>query len=645
MLPGREVPEGMRGFLAIAFFLCGHLSSMGQAEMADTLKEVVITGKVPAPGKPFKNKVLHNDSLPSLLYGNLADKLRQETGIFVRSFSSNGVASLSFRGTGAAHTQLYWNGLNLIAPTVGQADFSIVPTGVADQVQVRYGLASLTDGPGGLGGSISLHNEADWDNRLQVKLSQEAGSFDYFRSVAEVHLGGKKWQSATGLYYATAQNDFPFPDITRKGNPVSKLGHAAYWQKGAFQHIYFRPAQNHVLSLKTWYSDYFRENPAPITSSTPSEEYLRDRMLNAVAAWKRAGPDNMLAVSSGASTLSNLFDSPVDSLGEPINYVSWQNNIRYQKWLLKGNLKLEAGAKSDYNRVSSSGYPDKVNQLRNGIFLKAMKKIRDKAGLTLLIREEWVDGQWSPLIGSLGGYYETGSLGLVKLNVARNYRYPSLNDLHWHPGGNSELLPEESFGMEAGYALGIEKDKSPVSFEMELTVFHNEVSNWIIWVPEGSFWSPRNIKKVRNRGIEAWAGITWSKKGWRISGHLDYTFLESRNKAFYSQNSVGLDKELIYVPGHKFSGNLKLDYRSFSLAYLQQYTGRYFVSTDNQVYMPAYSVADLSAAYTREIGKQGHALQLSVAVRNLYDWPYQVMAYRPEPGRNYRISLTYTFNK
>ena len=41
----------------------------------------------------------------------------------------------------------------------------------------------------------------------------------------------------------------------------------------------------------------------------------------------------------------------------------------------------------------------------------------------------------------------------VKGNVAYNYRFPSMNDLYWRPGGNPDVKPEDGYSYDASVGL------------------------------------------------------------------------------------------------------------------------------------------------------------------------------------------------
>ena len=630
--------------LILLFMLPGIAANAQVDTTAVGLQEVVVSDFAVQPDKPFKEKRLTADSLEKAGRRSIAEVLREETGIFVKSYGGTGVASLSFRGTGASHTNIYWNGLNIGSPTLGQPDFSLMPLEGFDQMNIRYGLASLIDGSGALGGSIRLSNSARWKKGVRGSFSQEVGSFGLFGTSAEVEAGGDKFQSVTGAYRHVADNDFRYPDITEAGHPERTLDHAHLENYGLYQQLYYRADDKNMLSAKIWYNRMDRQLPAPITSQfaegEENTESMEDEMLNAVVEWNRTGRSSHLYFNAGLSAATNDYVDDGDSISSVVDYRSWQSNLRYKYDLLNGSLLLEGGLQTSFDRVTSSGFAGNVDQLRLASYVKARYMLTSDVGFTGLIRGEQIEETTAPLLGSLGAFWHTGSNGTVKLNAARNYRYPSLNDLYWNPGGNSALQPEDSWNLEAGYRQ--EMKQGSLKLAGEITFFSSYVDNWIIWTPGDNYWSPQNVRKVHNRGLELELDSKYEQGDWSFSGRLSYSYTASTNEAYYNPNDAGIDKQLIYVPHHKGVAGLSVRYSQFELSYSHRYTGRYYISTDNLTYMPAYSLADVSVGYDLELGAD-HEIVLEAAVRNLYDWQYQVIPYRPEPGRNYQLKVKYRF--
>ena len=94
--------------------------------------------------------------------------------------------------------------------------------------------------------------------------------------------------------------------------------------------------------------------------------------------------------------------------------------------------------------------------------------------------------------------------------MGKVYRFPTINDLYWSPGGNENLNPENGYSTDLG--LLWTKDLSNTQLYFEPTIYSRWIDNWIIWQPTGTYWSPMNVKKVWNRGIETNSSISFKRE-------------------------------------------------------------------------------------------------------------------------------------
>lgn len=627
------------------FLLCMiAFSATAQPEPTDTtvtLSTHVVYTEILRPHPSFKGVTIQTDSLLKNGRSSLAEVLRYNTSIFVKSYGGNGVASLSFRGTGAQHTQVYWNGLNIGSPSLGQSDFSSLNLDAGDNVELRYGLSSLVDGAGGLGGSISLNSRGNWNDTLNINLLQEVGSFKRYRTSLSVGARRKKLVTKTGYYRTTAANNFPFQNIALPDHPVQELQHSNWFNEGIYQRFHWQGNVKNYMSAQAWYNRVDRELPPLQTQAVAKDENLTDQLLNAVIDWRHFEDKSWWSVSTGISTGENSLLNYTDSFFSTISHTSWQSNAQYNQWFWGHRFSLKVNARSQLDQVVSSGFDSDVQEFRSTVAAN-LDYFANKWQGTILLREQLVGEAFSPLLGAFGLLYKVNKKNTVKGNVARNYRYPTLNDRYWNPGGNPGLLPEESVSYELGFTH--KKRINKLYLDAEVTAFSNQVDNWILWAPTGNFWSPQNVKKVHNKGAELEFRGTVSSQKMKVDGAVSYTYTESKNVAFYVPNEAGIEQQLIYVPYHKLNGGVTVHYAGFRLNYSQQYTGRYFISTDNLSYMPAHTVADVNLSYTIPInGKQ--ELNIACSVRNLMDWQYQTLPYRAEPGRNYAVRIAYQFKK
>ncbi len=626
-----------QAFIAMCFLLTGPL--VGQINDTLQLDEAQVTEFLVKADNTFKEERISADSLAQIGRLTLGEALRDNTGIFVKSYGGNGVATLSFRGTGASHTKVYWNNIDIGSPMLGLADLSTIPVNAFDELNIQYGFASLSDGSGALGGSLRLDNTANFQAGNNIQLQQMAGSFDRYQTNLKLNFGTKKFRSETQLYFYTADNDFTYQDITQADRPEQVMQNSAYQQQGAIQNFYYRLSSKKILSLKAWYNHVDRELPPTIIGNMDTKDRLEDYSFSAVAEYNQEATKWNLKVNSGLVKADNIFINGGSLEKDNNRFVSWQNNLRYKN-RFSNKVETESGISYRYDVANSEKYEDQETRNHSSIFSSWSYHFSKNGSLNLMLREELINDTFSPLIGSIGAHQKIGSKSKVRVNIARNYRYPTLNDFYWDPGGNTDLKPEQSWNLEAGYDYMIfNSDESHKHQKVAVTGFYNLVDDWIQWVPQANYTTPVNLKKVENAGVEIETSGSLKFGNWRLSNRISYSYTHSTTVEVYSNDDA--NGQLPYVPFHKVSGGLSLQLKKWELRYSQNYTSRYYTTAGNDIYMPSYTVANLSLLHKNLLKSKKHQLSGAFTVFNLFNYPYQVLPYRPEPGINFSVQLNY----
>jgi len=595
---------------------------------------------------------------------SLSDLLSENTSVFIRNNGRGALATASFRGTSSSHTQVNWNGININSPMAGMVDFSLIPVYIIDELNLKHGSASLADRSGGIGGSININNRAEWNNKSKISYMQGIGSYNTFDEFFKISVGNKKIRSKTRLYHNYSKNDYTFinrgigiidPVSGNITNPLDTNENADYKRYGLLQEIYYRPVDNHILSLKYWGQYADRTIPKPTSYEGPDNSNLngqQDRDHRMVADWKYYGDFGKLIIRSGYA-LKNLDYKQMNripglGLLPAIRSESVQkslfNTFSYNggtdgglSW--EGNINLNYYRVSSADSVSGAGYEGKRSEFSSMVALH--KSIDDRVNMNLMVRQEWVDGKRVPFIPYFGMDVRLihGTDLILKGNVAKNYHQPSLNDLHWQPGGNPDLLPEQGFSLESGIAY--QQTLWGQLLKTELSLYRSRIENWIIWIPSyRGYWEPRNIRSVLSKGVEFNLELQGylSEFNYRVSATYGYTSaVNEGDPLLWSDESYG--KQLVYIPLH--SGNILTHLAWGNLFFTYQFNAysERFTTSSNDISrrdrLYPYFMNDISAGSILSVKRLD--LSLEVKVFNLFNEHYHTVLYRPMPGRNFQL--------
>jgi iron complex outermembrane receptor protein len=232
---------------------------------------------------------------------------------------------------------------------------------------------------------------------------------------------------------------------------------------------------------------------------------------------------------------------------------------------------------------------------------------------------------------------------VLKASIARNYRYPSMDDLYFKPGGNPNLRPEKGFTYDGGLEFSVQRKR--YTLKGNLSAFDSHITDWILWTPNAKgYWQPSNLKKVHNYGTEMMASAELRMKHqWRLTLTGNYAYTPSINKSEHVDgNDASYDKQLVYVPRHSANLSGGLSWRTWTLRYQWTHYSERFTTTSNEV---SYITGRLKPYYMNDISlektfqwRHFHA-SVKAVVNNLFDSEYVTVLSRPMAGRNFEIFL------
>ncbi|MEG1936307.1 MAG: TonB-dependent receptor [Rikenellaceae bacterium] len=629
----------------------------GQEVTTIDLDSVVIYGSRPLRDVALTKTDIDSTALAVASSESLAELISRSTTAFIKSYGGGAIATIALRGTGASHTQVEWNGININNPMLGQVDFSLIPVSFIDKAELFMGGSSLSEGSGSLGGTVVIGSKPKWNDNFYGSLTQNVGSYGLYNTFVEVGGGGRRLQARVRYLYEQADNDFKFRNIAIAPFEIVKQKNAFYRKNGVQADLFFRASQTDVISMHGWFHSADRELPTIMSyDGLGREESQDDRESRIVAKWSRYKKRYKSNLTSGVtfSSIDYVLQNRTN-MGMVTNqqsesrvfslYNKHQGEYSFtEKTMLKTTANLDYHAVESNDVIKGEGYDKRRVQAGLGVSLH--HAFNNTFSGYLLVREEYIEDKFSPLMPSLGvdvALLKDKNLHF-KVNATRNYHFPTLNDLYWVPGGNPKLRPEKGytadFTGEYRYAKGV------FDGSLTATAYISKIDDWIIWRPsEYQYWSAENIKEVLSQGFELNARGTLTLDAWKITISASYAYTKSTNKDAMQQGDNSVGKQLIYVPLNKGGILGTVSFKGFYINYDWGYVSeRYTTSSneDNRHYLPAYSLHNADLGKVINFNKD-YSLEVSLRMNNIFNLDYQAILYRAMPGRNFLGTLKFRF--
>ncbi len=585
-----------------------------QAQMDSlVLQEVEIYG-IPNAKYAVGQKVMEVDSSIIQQYqnANLGDLISAFSPVYIKSYGSNMAATISFRGTGASHTGVFWNGLNINSLTLGQTDFSLLPVFSADEISVQYGASSTLYGSDAIGGTIHLSSLPDWNEGTGLYLNQGYGSYNTLNSRIGLNYSKANFSSKTKLYFSSSDNDFEYQLPSNK--QTYKQNNAAYSYFGFTQDVNIRLASNKYISINGWYNSNERDLQ-PVIGNFTDQTNQQDENLRLTAAYHHNVKYGYIVARTGFINDNQLYDKASEIKSRQyINQFQWDKSFK--------RISIRSGVNWKHINAEADSYDgEKTEDRTDGYVL--IEYDLNKIQLTTNIRKTFVTGYSTPLVPSLGIGYKVHQHFKLTSKLSRNYRVPTLNDRYWDPGGNPSIQPELSNNIEGGI------ESSFGHFTMNVNYYKMWVKDWIVWVPEANYWTPKNIKSVNSEGIELMT--KWKhaigKLHIKIQGGYSYNIAEDIDES----------RQLPYTPKHNANANLFVKYKQWTMTTSIRYVGQRRVL--GSTILEGYVLSDLEIG--RSIGDSKNKFHITLAAKNILNEKYQTLLNRAMPGRNYQFNLIY----
>ncbi|MDE5708465.1 MAG: TonB-dependent receptor, partial [Alistipes sp.] len=519
-----------------------------------SIPEVTVVGQRPIKEIGVQQTKFDSVVLQENIALSMADVLTFNSSIFVKSYGRATLSTVAFRGTSPSHTQVTWNGMRINNPMLGMTDFSMIPAYFIDDASLLHGTSSVNETGGGLGGAVKLATRPAEARGFGLQYIQGIGSFKTFDEFLRLTYGDKHWQVSTRAVCSSSPNDYKYRNRDKKENiyddekniigqyyPTERNRSGAYRDLHLLQEVYCNTGRGDRFGLNAWYIGSNRELPMLTTDygdATDFENRQREQTFRGILSWDHLRSNWKVAAKAGYIHTWMAYDYKRDvgngtmasmtRSRSKINTFYGQAEGEYSigsRWLFTASVSAHQHLvrSEDKNIIKQDGNTAIVGYDKGRIELSGSVSAKwrpvDRFGMSLVLREEMYGTEWTPLIPAFfidGVLSARGNL-VARASVSRNFRFPTLNDLYFLPGGNPGLRKENGWTYDAGLSFAVGR-AGKYKLSGSAAWFDSHVDDWIIWLPTTKgFFSPRNLKKVHAYGIELQAAVSVSfSKDWRL---------------------------------------------------------------------------------------------------------------------------------
>ncbi len=657
------IARATRGWLAsaLAALLAAPAARAQTAPHADTL--TTRTHRLPAaqvravqPSRfavGSRQLVLDSAGLAQYRGAALSELLEARTPLYIKNYGPGQLASISLRGTSARHTAVLWQGLNINIPSLGEADFAILPVGSATSIAVQPGPAAALYGSGAIGGAVLLNTATDWRSGWRGSVQADAGSFGLRGGSLAASGAQARVAVRTTASWRTAQNDYPYTIQEARGPVRRTLTNAVlHHQWSLSQDVALRLGEAGELTATAWLTDTDRDiTPSVYAAPTQTRELDQSRRLllsyrhlaSAQRQWSVRGAwfeDVLDYLDGGAASRSRMRTT--------------QGQAEHTSALgQRGSLRL--GAEVQHFAALVDGYgPTEITENRAAAF--ALLRYDPHPGLRLSanLREALLPGGAAPITPTVGLEWDwlggprraladsAGQVLTLRASASRSYRAPTLNERYWQPGGNPNLRPETGLGYEGGLQhrrqLGAQ-----ASLQTELTAFRQLVDDWVQWMPDvQGIWTPRNLRQVRSQGLEATTAYRLRAGAYRLHARAAYSFTRTTKVQGSAADYDPVGVQLMYVPVNQASFTTDQQWRGWLLSTQASATGLRYTDASGTANLPAYAVLGATGGYIWHLAR--YDLTATLRGTNLLNQAYSGYPGRPAPPRAWLASLRFDWH-
>lgn len=625
-----------------------HVCAEEAPDTVISLKNVTVTA---APRKLATVQKLSGADLQSLSTTTIADALKYFAGVQIKDYGGlGGLKTINVRSLGAQHVGVYIDGIRITNAQNGTVDLGKYSLSTLESVSL-YNANKLDacQSASEYASGATVYMQTRRPDSDSVSVTARVASFHTYMGRVNARMCRNGWSGFVDAEYLSSKGDYTFRYKSEYEDTVGRRSNsdieytrveAALFKGGFASHLYFYRSERGcpggiVRRLSDKYNNVGREWDSDLFAQTSWKHSFNDKFsmkANARYAYEYLRYCTDYPENQNTAKVNNHYHqhdayASVSGSYSPIGEVSV--NIGYDarmSWLGADLKRFSSVRRLDQKAVVAlqCGYGG-LRLATSVLFQHYRDHTRLKTGAAEPLK------RFTPAV-SLGYTFRSLTLRAWYKNI---FRVPTLNDLYYTQAGNRNLKPEFTrqwnFGAEYSYnSIGW-------NASMQADFYINNISDRIVCLPlKGTYtWTMMNYGRTYCRGLNVNASGRYMTGAWRFSLLGSLTWQRDLNRT--NPDADTYNKPICYSPTLSYGITAIAAWKGLSVTLSDLHVGeRMWSYADPEDVLKPYNNVDV------KISAEVWKVLASFEINDLLDVQYEHIPRYPMPGRNYRVTLTWT---
>lgn len=604
------------------------------------------------PRKLVTMQQLAGQELQALSTTSIADALKYFAGVQIKDYGGlGGLKTINVRSLGAQHVGVYIDGIRITNAQNGTVDLGKFSLSTLESVSL-YNANKLDacQSASEYASGATVYMRTRRPRRDSLSVSARLASFSTYMGRVNAQFARRGFSGFVDAEYVNSKGDYPFryksqfeDTIGRRRNSDIVYGRVegAMFNKGFSSHIYYyqsergcpggivrRLSDKYTNVGREWDRDFFVQASWQHDFSERFRVKFNSKYANEYLRYCTDYPENQNTARVNNHYRQNDGFLSVSAACFPTEWLSLNAAADMRVSWLDADLKyFSAVRREDKKTVVAAQFIRRSLRIAASMLYQHYK---DHTRLKVGAAEPL--SRFTPSISAAYTFRDF----TFKAWYKKIFRAPTLNDLYYTQAGNRNLKPEYTKQFDVGVEYHY---LSPLwQASVQADAYINHIDDRIVCLPvKGTYtWSMMNYGETYCRGLNATLSGRFTSGDWNFSLLTSLTWQRDLNRTD-PYNEVTYNKPICYSPTLSFGITGIVAWRNYSLTVSELHVGeRMWSYADPEDVLKPYNNVDLklSGSYRR--------LLASLEINDLLDVQYEHIPRYPMPGRNFKLTLTFT---